>query len=213
MRDHEFMKSNYSPSTIGIPTEGMVSVVLTTLIMTVIILMAILLSSHISGARSDPNTENSTRADDEEVILTYKKVTPGTGKDHTTFMFSITVIADKEPSEQLEVVLDGTPYTMKEVYEEDTDYSDGKDFYYSSTLDAGAIIYYFRCGNNTTPAYTLSVSENDRWGMHYDIALLLALFIIPFTLMVNMIKRIEAESNEWSRSLEKLGEKIGRRRN
>lgn len=179
---------------------------LTTLIMTITV------SINVPVVESHSNTVNSTRAGEDEITLTNLKLTPKSGDDYTTFMFIITVISNEKPEENIEVILNGKPFQMEEIYNEDQEYSDGKDFHYSSKLGAGATIYYFRCGNTTTSAYTVSVEEFNRWGMHYDIALLLALFIIPFVLIVTMIRRIETDSDEWSRSLEKLGKKLGKRR-
>jgi len=54
--------------------------------------------------------------------------------------------------EYVRVVIDGMPYNMLENDTEDDDYSDGKEYYYETNLEAGTHYHYFECSDSIISA-------------------------------------------------------------
>ncbi len=88
---------------------------------------------------------------------------------------------------------------MSEVDPQDTNYSDGKDFEFREKFEAGAVVYYFKCGNVTTPASTISVTTPKIIKWHIDVAVVAGLFVIPVIytalLLRRLMERTEALTN------------------
>ena len=147
-----------------------------------------------------------------DVGFSGESVTPGSGDSDSPFLFTVTVNAEKRPEGNIEIVIDGKAHPMKEIYLEDRNYSDGKDFYYRDKFKSGAMVYYFKCGNTTTNARTLSVTEVERVKWHIDVAFGMSLFIIPVIYAVIVFRRIERRMKEISETVVKIGDWWGKKR-
>lgn len=69
------------------------------------------------------------------------------------YTFQVTYTdADNVKPHAVEAVIDGVIHKMKEADSADTVYSNGKIYYYSTTLVPGPHSYYFRTTDTTSPA-------------------------------------------------------------
>src|SRR5690606_12775802 len=64
---------------------------------------------------------------------------------------------DNEAPFAMQLVVDDTAYDMQEADVNDTVYSDGKDYYYSTKLEPGNHSYYFRTTDTTSDEVTTAV--------------------------------------------------------
>ena len=135
----------------------------------------------------------------DEASFSRGGVTPSSGDSDTTFLFTVTLTAPSAPSSPVEVVINNRSHAMSEVEPQDTNYSDGKDFEYREKFEAGGVIYYFRCGNVTTPVSTISVTTPKIIKWHIDVAIVAGLFVIPVIytalLLRRLMERTEALTN------------------
>lgn len=145
---------------------------------------------------------NYGSANESEVGLSRYSVYPGWGVGETEFLFILHVTSDESAVIQPEVIINNEPYTMIEMDPGDTNYSDGKNFYFRIELEPGGYAYFFRSGNTTTVSLPLSVTELDRIQYHLDIAIILSILAIPVIVMVLFIRRIERDI---ARMLEIIG--------
>ena len=148
----------------------------------------------------------AVRAEDGEVTFSNTRVTPGSGDGDSTFLFTVTAISENVPEEEVRVVLDGTFHPMKEVDPADGNFSDGKDYYYRTQCDAGGVVYYFQSGNSTSTPRTLTVSEAERFEWHYDVAIIMSLFVVPVIYAVLMFRKMERSAARMTESLQKIVE-------
>ena len=130
-------------------------------------------------------------AEGGEASLSRPGIQPGSGADGDSFLFIVTLTASESPDDPVELVLNNNSYEMNEVNPGDTNFSDGKDFYFRKDLEAGGVVYFYRIGNVTTTAKTLSIAESDRFQYHYDVALFMSLFIIPVIVILLYLRKIE----------------------
>lgn len=76
--------------------------------------------------------------------LDFPNVLPSTGDITKEFNFTVDYFdSDNDPPEYVSVSLDETNVTMYETDSEDTEYTDGKSYWYSSTFSAGIHTYQF----------------------------------------------------------------------
>jgi len=117
--------------------------------------------------------------------LTYPRVTPTTGAPGTTFTFTVHY-AGEQPV-LMELFLGDQAHTMLEVDSSDTNYTNGKDYYFESQLPEGTTIYYFKAtimpGQEVrTTAATVNVNSDDFGFDHLDVVLAVS-FFIPIALI------------------------------
>lgn len=104
--------------------------------------------------------------------LTKGTVTPRTGRPNIEYLFTVTYTdEDDDVPVSIKVFIDQLDYEMEEVDPTDTNYSDGKEYFFSMVLGEGAYSIYFSAddGNGNvvnSNSFTLSVT----WSVgHYDI--------------------------------------------
>ncbi|WP_020619844.1 glycoside hydrolase family 9 protein [Paenibacillus daejeonensis] len=77
--------------------------------------------------------------------------TSGAYTQNTNFSFHATYTdADNEPPYAIQVVINDTPYPMREADPGDLDYTDGKAYTYTTQLPPGGHAYYFRTTDTTS---------------------------------------------------------------
>jgi hypothetical protein len=150
--------------------------------------------------------------------ITKFTVTPRRGIPETDFLFTATYTdLDNDAPSGLSVFVDQIEYEMEEVDPQDTNYTDGKDYFLKQVLGKGTYTFYYRTddgkGNEvTTGTYTLDVS----WEVgHYDlihyfedevlpgVTLILAMFIILVIVLCVILVLIMIQ-------LRKIGKVLGR---
>lgn len=93
-------------------------------------------TSNFNGAGSD--FDIFMRYSSLPLALDSPTVKPTTGNTSTNFNFTVTYIHTKNTAPQdLKVNINGMNYTMNETDPSDTDYIDGKEYYYVTNLDIG----------------------------------------------------------------------------
>ncbi|MCK5561629.1 MAG: hypothetical protein KAJ51_13585, partial [Thermoplasmata archaeon] len=93
-------------------------------------------ASNFNGAGSD--FDIFIRYSSLPLALDSPNVKPTTGNTSTNFNFTVTYIHTKNTAPQdLKVNINGMNYTMNETDPGDTDYIDGKEYYYVTNLDIG----------------------------------------------------------------------------
>lgn len=71
-------------------------------------------------------------------------VIPSSGDASTIFIFKVTYMdPDNDPPNEIYVVLDGFNYSMSKANPADTNYTDGIEYIYATTLSVGPHTYYF----------------------------------------------------------------------
>ena len=128
-------------------------------------------------------------------------VQPGSGTEDTPFLFTVKVTTSEEPSSRIIVVINDEEHEMKEMIPDDSNFSDGKDYYHRQRLDKGGVVYYFKSGNATTSSRMFSVTETNRIQYHYDVALVTGIMIVPVLIGIITFRRIEQEFKEMADSL------------
>jgi endoglucanase len=84
-------------------------------------------------------------------VLSGGTVAPGAGSQYTSFSYSVTVTdADNDSMSSAYVYIDGSPKGMSESDPSDADTTDGKAYYYVTTLSATSHTYYFVATDNTS---------------------------------------------------------------
>lgn len=149
--------------------------------------------------------------DEESLSLSRGGVTPSSGDSETTFLFLVTITSSNTPDFPVEVVINNVSHRMYEVDYRDTNYSDGKDFEYRDRFEVGGVVYYFRCGNVTTPASTISVSKTKLIEWHIDIAIISGIFVIPVIYTAHILKRLLQGVGELTARMAGIEEEITKR--
>ncbi len=87
--------------------------------------------------------------------LTNPAVTPSAGSTSTMFNYTITYTdLDNDPPSFMKIEIDGSEYMMFEVDPTDVDYTDGKEFYYTTTISSGSHDYQFFTSDGTSEVNT-----------------------------------------------------------
>ncbi|MFX0098809.1 MAG: hypothetical protein ACFFCS_04450 [Candidatus Hodarchaeota archaeon] len=115
----------------------------------------------------------------EPPTLTIGQVSPTSGvNDSTVFTYTVTYTdAENYTPSEVNVIIDGTPYSMIKQVPSDNNYMDGCVFNYSTTLGAGTHEYAFNCSDGINPVSigpfsgpTVNLLQNYYMypGSHYD---------------------------------------------
>ncbi len=180
-----------------------------------LILLGLAGSAFITAASVRNGNDDLADAEGEdeiEVSLSREGLRPGSGTGGTTFLFTVTVTSAGKPdetSQSIEVIINQRAHRMKEIDPEDRTYQDGKDFYYRDKLETGGVVYFFRCGNVTTTSRSLSVAETRAPNYHYDVAVIMSLFVIPVIIGVWIFRKIERYSQEMTMALIAIAQNPG----
>ena len=84
--------------------------------------------------------------------------TTGVYNQNTQFVFDATYTdQDDEAPFAMQLIINDMTYDMNETDVNDTTYSDGKDYYYSTKLDHGNYSYYFRATDTTSDEVSTTV--------------------------------------------------------
>lgn len=132
--------------------------------------------------------------------LTSPRVTPTTGETSTTFTF--TVHYRGEAPALMEVVIDSIPHQMLEVDTSDDNATDGKDYYFETTLPEGTTIYFFKVTVDPetivrTTATTVTVSSPDWFKLaHLDVTIAVLIFLLPVTIALIIFRRFSRDMKE-----------------
>ncbi len=106
-----------------------------------------------------PTPGYSNAVTNTDPTLSAGTVSPTSGTVDTTFVYSVTYSdADDDAPTFVEVVVDGNAYTMTETDFSDTDYTDGKEYEYSTTLGVGSHTYSFGASDGLSSVETAESS-------------------------------------------------------
>ncbi|MFC2154694.1 hypothetical protein ACFLRC_04365, partial [Candidatus Altiarchaeota archaeon] len=107
-------------------------------------------------------TANYTLYLNTEPQLTEANLTPTTGEITTQFNFSVVYTdADDEPPSSINVSIDGTGYGMSEADVGDIIYTDGKTYFYNTTLSPGSHLYRFQASDGINTTQTINYMGPD----------------------------------------------------
>ena len=150
----------------------------------------------LPGGSADhgPAGEATSRGTGDQVPVTFTRTAISTtsGTEETTFVFTATIVSEREPADPVEVVIEGRPFAMREVDPADVTHSDGKEYQYIGSLDPGPKFYFFRCGNESTGIATFNVRESHMFEQyHPDLLLAMGVFIPPMVYSLVLLHRMK----------------------
>ena len=128
---------------------------------------------------------------DTTVTFTKTGRSSNSGSEETVFVFTATITSNGEPTYPVEIVIEKQGYPMREIDPNDTNYSDGKEFQYMGTFDAGPKFSYYRCGNTTTGVSTFNVKESYLFEQyHPDLLFAMGVFVLPLGYTLVLLNRL-----------------------
>ena len=142
------------------------------------------------------------------VTFSGEAIQPSTGHGGDTFLFTVKVTSPEEPRDPVQLIINDKPHVMREINPDDTNFSDGKEFYLRRTVDQGGWVFFFRSGNATSTTRTLGVGETREAKYHYDVAAIIVLFIIPVIIGVCIFRQMEKEMKMLSRAFSDLSNSL-----
>lgn len=132
------------------------------------------------------------QAQNASAKLANGKVTPTGGDDRTEFTFVVRYSdADNDTPAFVQVVIDKVPHDMQGVDPADDNCSNGKDYYYKTTLEEGTYVFYFQCSDGTnvtkTTALTLPVESTSILRMEHSDIIKVVLTLSPFAAAIMLL--------------------------
>lgn len=140
----------------------------------------------------------------DDVSFSEIRLKPGSGESDTEFAFTVRITTTHQPNDPIEIVVQGDVYEMDEVNPGDSDFSDGKDYQFSSTFEQGPQYYFIRCGKIHTRTYTFYVGEESPMEYHPDLALAMIIYAIPVIYLVVLMRRFTVTSKRITTSLKTI---------
>jgi hypothetical protein len=163
------------------------------------------------------NLSHEVSGDNSAPTFTRFGVTPRIGPPNIEYLFTATYQdPDNDAPSGIKVFIDQVGYELEELDPTDTNYSDGKDYFFKIVLSQGTYTFYFTCqdgnGNEyTAPSYSLEVT----WDVgHYDlihyfeeevypgILMILTLFIVVIFILCFAVIIMALQMRKIGRALE-----------
>ena len=136
------------------------------------------------------NLSFEVSGDNSAPTLTRFGVVPRIGRPNIEYLFTATYQdPDNDAPASVKVFIDQVGYEMEELDPTDSNYTDGKDYFYKIVLSQGTYTFYYTAddgnGNEyTTPSYTLEVT----WDVgHYDLIHYFEDEVYPGILMIMIL--------------------------
>jgi hypothetical protein len=160
----------------------------------------------------------------EAPTFTKVNITPRKGRPDIEYLFTATYRdSDNDPPVSIQVFIDQEGFDMEAVDPLDTNYTDGKDYFFKKVLSEGNYnIYYSANDGNTNLVSTDAVTLQVNWDAgHYDIIhyfetqvypgilLILGLFIVLIIILCVVSIALVLQLRKIGRILDKKKEEIG----
>jgi hypothetical protein len=161
----------------------------------------------------------------ESPSVTFHNVTPRRGRPNIEYLFTAKYTdLDNDPPSYVKVFIDQVGYEMSELDPSDTNYTDGKDYFFKIVLDHGSYAYYFVAddgnGNEfTTNTQTLEVSwDVGHWDLiHYfeeevypGILMIITLIVVVILVLCFIMVVMALQMRKIGKALERRGEGEGK---
>lgn len=144
---------------------------------------------------------NDTQPQNSSPVLRNESISPRNSKVDETVIFKVNYLdMDNDSATYVNLLIDTKSYPMKELDSDDTNYTDGKDFFLKMDFEKGNYLFYFEAsdGTNTTTTMVNTFAVGDKYELqwHLDIAAVLVVFIVLAVFIIHYLKQLTSNMNE-----------------